>query len=213
MVIYLIRHGQTDWNKDHRFQGQVATELNETGVRAAEKTRDALKAYPIDMILSSPLKRAVDTAKIIAEGINVPVVIEPELIEVSFGAWEGTPIKEGSELYSGEGVLPEGAAWRFRNTPFEWEGGPGGETYADVMKRIGAFVEKLEKDEAYRDRHIVFSIHGVNGRCLLRLFMTDEEYEKYGQDFFGYPAPNCSVSILVSDENGRRIEAVDQVFD
>ena len=65
MNLYLVRHGQTDWNIQGRIQGSTDIELNSTGLNQAQKTAELLKNIDFDVIYSSPLKRTVDTAKII----------------------------------------------------------------------------------------------------------------------------------------------------
>lgn len=64
-MIYIVRHGQTDWNLEGRYQGRTDIDLNETGIKQAEKIRQELKSVKFDKVFSSPLKRAYKTAQII----------------------------------------------------------------------------------------------------------------------------------------------------
>ena len=68
MKLYLARHGQTDWNLEHKAQGQVDIPLNDTGIKQAEELKDKLKSYDFDICYCSPLKRAIQTAEIAVDG-------------------------------------------------------------------------------------------------------------------------------------------------
>lgn len=89
MKLYVVRHGQTNWNVENRFQGQIDTELTDVGKQQAQKLSEKLKNIDFDLILSSPLKRAIDTANIINQYKQSKILIEPKLIERSFGDFEG----------------------------------------------------------------------------------------------------------------------------
>ena len=85
MEILLTRHGQTEWNLLKKVQGKADIELNEKGVKQAEETRDSLKNEEIDLILCSPLKRAIQTAEIINQGRNIKMIIDERVSERDFG--------------------------------------------------------------------------------------------------------------------------------
>ena len=89
MKLYIIRHGQTDWNRARRLQGRTDIPLNEWGRRVAELTREGLKDVAFDMAFTSPLIRAKETAEIILGDRNVPIIEDERIIEVNFGAYEG----------------------------------------------------------------------------------------------------------------------------
>ena len=95
MIIYLVRHGETDWNRQNRLQGIEDIELNETGRRQSTECADSFTGIPIDRILSSPLKRAKKTADIMAARMGIaPVIIEQELTERDFGKLSGLTFEE-----------------------------------------------------------------------------------------------------------------------
>ena len=94
MELYIIRHGETDWNKEKRLQGRSDTELNEYGIELAEITGEALKDVHFDCIYSSPLKRAYKTAEIIRGQRNLEIITDERLREISFGVVEGVPMSE-----------------------------------------------------------------------------------------------------------------------
>ena len=79
MKLYLVRHGETDWNKVKRIQGQVDIPLNQFGKRLAEETAEGLRDIPFDLCISSPLSRAHETARIILYGKDIPIIKMPEL--------------------------------------------------------------------------------------------------------------------------------------
>ena len=86
MNIYVLRHGQTDYNVQGKFQGQVDVPINETGKKQAKQIAKELENITFDVIFSSPLQRAIQTAKIVT---NSDVIIDNRLIERSFGKLEG----------------------------------------------------------------------------------------------------------------------------
>ena len=90
MNLYVIRHGQTNWNIQGRIQGSTDVELNSTGINQAEQTAQLLKDIDFEAIYSSPLKRTVDTANIINVYHNINIIKDNRIIERNFGNFEGT---------------------------------------------------------------------------------------------------------------------------
>ena len=91
MKVYIVRHGQTDWNVQHKAQGRSDIPLNETGRRQAEELRDKIKDIKFDAVYASPLKRARETAEIATDG-EYKIVFDDRLMERSFGDFEGKEI-------------------------------------------------------------------------------------------------------------------------
>jgi broad specificity phosphatase PhoE len=89
MRLFLIRHGETSWNKDEFFRGRIDMELNDRGREQARRTAEALRGVKISAVYSSPLSRAYETAHQIAEPHGLPVIIEPDLIDIDYGSWQG----------------------------------------------------------------------------------------------------------------------------
>mgnify|MGYP005782903757 FL=1 len=89
MKILITRHGQTDWNVLGKIQGQTDIELNDNGRQQAKETGELIKNENIDIIITSPLKRAKETAKIINENFNVTIIEDNRLMERNFGKSEG----------------------------------------------------------------------------------------------------------------------------
>lgn len=107
---YYLRHGQTDWNLEKRFQGQRDIPLNNYGELQAQSAAHLLRKEPVATICSSPLLRARRTAEIVGEALNLPVVLVDGLKEVGFGEWEGTVMDHATygRWRAGE-LLPQGA--------------------------------------------------------------------------------------------------------
>ncbi|MDO4535454.1 MAG: histidine phosphatase family protein [Clostridium perfringens] len=99
--LLLIRHGETNWNKLGKFQGSIDIELTEEGKKQAKLLNNRLKDK-FDFIYTSPLKRAKETAMILAQSSNKTLNIEEKMKEINFGSWEGLTIKEISEKYNNE---------------------------------------------------------------------------------------------------------------
>ncbi|MGD9142906.1 MAG: histidine phosphatase family protein [Dehalococcoidia bacterium] len=149
--IILVRHGETDWNASETFRGRVEVALNDVGLRQADDLGGYLANEKIDIIYSGPLRRAVDTAKSIADYQNLEVNTVKNLTDIDFGDWQGVSWKEVEEKY------PE--LYRdWLDTP-EQVKIPGGESLEDVRRRAVPFVE----DAVMRcgEGKIVFVSHHV----------------------------------------------------
>ena len=97
-TIMLIRHGETNWNVEEVFRGQIDIRLNKTGSKTSGVVGEALDV-PIIAVYSSPLKRAVKTAQIIASGHNTNIIIAPDLTDLDYGEWQGLSHEEVKEKY------------------------------------------------------------------------------------------------------------------
>lgn len=107
MELYLIRHGQTDWNREKRIQGTEDIPLNDTGRHQAAVCAQALSALPFEAIYTSPLSRAVETARIISDACrHAPVILEPGLTERDFGIGSGLTYEELHRRYPQYPKLP-----------------------------------------------------------------------------------------------------------
>jgi broad specificity phosphatase PhoE len=131
-IVLLARHGESDWNAAHRWQGHADRPLTEKGRAQASALAERLAHIDLDEVYSSDLRRAADTARVVAEAQGLGLVQLPELREVDVGSWSGLTREEAEERF------PEGfARWR--------EGFPGwadGEGYDEMAQRvIGAVVQ------------------------------------------------------------------------
>jgi ribonuclease H / adenosylcobalamin/alpha-ribazole phosphatase len=131
----LLRHGQTPLSVQKRFAGAVDVPLTDTGARQAEAAAARLAARGgLDLIVTSPLQRARQTADVVAAATGVPVQPEAGFREANFGKWEGLSFAEAKSQWP-----EEMAAWLARpgTSP------PGGESFADVALRVGAALDEL----------------------------------------------------------------------
>ncbi len=97
--IILARHGETEWNLAEVFRGRIDVKLNETGIKQAELLAEYLSGVKIQAIYSSPLKRALRTAEVIASHHKLNIKVTPGLIDLDFGKWQGLPIQEVKDKY------------------------------------------------------------------------------------------------------------------
>lgn len=157
MRILLLRHAETEWNRERRFQGWRDVPLSATGREQAESAARLLAATRIDAVWSSPLARARDTAVIIAAPHRLAVQESEAFREMGFGDWEGLTRDEVRERF------PDAhRAWA--ETPHEaaW---PGAETLAAVRARALAGLEALRA--AHSGQTICLVSHGITGRILI----------------------------------------------
>ena len=93
-LFYLVRHGETKWNAVDRICGRSDVPLSEAGRRQAKRLAERLKPISFDALYSSPLKRAIDTARFISERIGLEPVLDDSLVELDYGQWEGKTLQE-----------------------------------------------------------------------------------------------------------------------
>lgn len=129
--LYIIRHGQTEWNKSGVFQGSLDSPLTKEGIESAKKIAQLLKNKQIKTIFTSPLGRAEQTAKIIASEIKAKIIVIPDFKEISFGIFEGKKQTTVKKLFKDFFVK------RGENQFYKlYEPYPEGESYFDVFLRI-----------------------------------------------------------------------------
>ncbi len=179
--LFLIRHGETSWNKETRFQGQVDVTLNERGIAQAEALSKRLAGQNFAACFSSSLSRALETADIIAKPHRKPVQAVPDLQEMNFGYWEGLTAKEISQKYD-----RESAAWWSR--PLE-NRVPGGETLVELAQRSVQAVKTIVQQ--YPEEKVLLVTHGGVIRCIVAtaLGIDLNQYWRLRQD-------NTSLSII-----------------
>jgi broad specificity phosphatase PhoE len=97
--LILARHGQTAWNVEEVFRGRIDVELNQTGIKQAELLAEYLSGLKIEAVYSSPLKRALKTAEVVARRQRLEVAVSPGLIDGDFGQWQGLSLREVKDKY------------------------------------------------------------------------------------------------------------------
>ena len=191
MTIYLMRHGETEWNKIGKFQGQVDTPLAKEGILQAQKTSEGMKEIPFDCIFSSPLKRAYMTAQIIRGDREIPLIRDNRLKEMSFGIYEGRRL-------AGFNKPGRVRAMRFRNDPVRYRPPKHGETFEELIARTSGFIrEEILPLEGKMDT-ILITAHGAAVRSII-LALTGRELKDFWNTPFG---KNCSTA-LFECENGQ----------
>ena len=143
----LIRHGETAWNREKRFQGASDTALNEVGRLQAQLVAGALLRENVQSILSSPLLRARETANIIGARLGVEVKVLTELAELAFGEYEGRLESELREKH-GERFIQ----WRESHYTLP---APGGDSILTVKERVGRAVEVMHRTVRLGDVAVV----------------------------------------------------------
>jgi len=179
LKIYVVRHGQTNWNIENRLQGCVDIPLNDIGIKQAHTLANIIRSLDYDLIISSPLSRALDTANIINSKRQIPLITSPFLLERSFGFLEGVYGTEyDKDLY-----------WDYSKNY----------TYKDVepvqtfFNRIYTYMDILKK--SYSDKNLLLVTHnGVNiatncyfnglpaNRNLLSIQLDNCSYAEYDFD-------------------------------
>lgn len=147
--LILLRHGQTDWNAQHRFQGQEDVPLNDLGRRQAEMARGALEGIQLDAVYASPLSRALETASIARPGVEIHT--DPRLMEINVGSWAGMTWDDV------KATMPDYEAKYANGVDFRRS--PEGETLADVEARGVPAV--LGIAQAHGGQTVLIVAHGL----------------------------------------------------
>lgn len=183
--LWLIRHGQTDWNKNRIFQGHLDTPLNDKGEQQAMALVETLGDTSFKAIYSSDLKRAMQTAKPLAKIKGQEIITEKKLREIHVGLYEGIPVEE---------VITENPEWvkRFR------EGDPtflipGGESMGEFSERICSALESIA-GRYQGERVAIFTHGGAIGSALRRAYNDPDKRQ--------FMVPNCGVTKLVLKPGG-----------
>jgi len=157
-ILFLFRHGETDWNREGRLQGHTDTLLNATGLVQAKALGETLRIHRLDALLSSDLSRARTTAQIVSEALGVPLFIDAGLRETNVGAAEGLLWAE-AKIRFGEGLTER---WYSEgDVAF-----PGGETGAATRARGLEALRRFTTRQTYR--RIGVSTHGAMVRQLMK---------------------------------------------
>lgn len=187
MRLYIVRHGETDWNKERKVQGFSDIPLNEYGRHLARQTAEGMKDIPFDLAYTSPLIRAKETAEIILAGRDIPVIETNGLKEMGFGAYEG--------MHCGAKIkTPENEAFqKFFSDTGNFIPAEGGESIGQVMERTGKFLKELCENKELQGKHILLSTHGAAMTAFLNHIRKNTE----PADFWKWQVPvNCAVTIV-----------------
>ena len=186
MKIYIIRHGETDWNQTRRMQGRKDVPLNAFGRHLAEETKEALLEVGFDAVYTSPLGRAKETAQIVS-GERAPILCDERLIEMSFGVYEGLFAAKDSWN------IPDPAFQNFFDAPEKYVPPTEGEAFEEVKERLKAFMKELREKQL---KTVLLSTHGAALCVLLNLVVKEKELSAVWD---GGVHKNCAVTILEDD--------------
>lgn len=149
--ITIIRHGETIWNTQQRIQGQLNSNLSENGILQAELVAKALAKREFDVLISSDLERAAETAKIINQQLLLPLEYNANLRERSFGKVEGMSFAEINQQYP-----DEYQSYKQRDPKFAFT---GGESIEQLFKRVTSEMEAIARK--FSDKKVLIVSHGL----------------------------------------------------
>jgi probable phosphoglycerate mutase len=183
--LLLVRHGETDWNQQSRYQGQVDISLNENGKLQSEKVAEFLKDISIDKVYSSSLLRAKETAEIILQQHqNVNLELNDGFKEIIHGAWEGKSETEIEQEFPGE-------LQRWRETPEQFQM-PAGENFQQVWQRTVEVYESIIKAALTEKLNTILIVaHGGTNQILLcHILGLSAEH------FWNFRQSNCCLNVI-----------------
>ncbi len=210
MRIYIMRHSETDWNRQHRIQGRSDLHLNINGMKIAALSGDGMADIPIDVCFSSPLARAQETAALVLARnphfvkSGGRIQLDERLIEICFGEWEGN-----DRIFGPEGTQEEKDNFNKFFHSLDAEYCPmGAESLRDVVKRSSAFLEELAGRKDLQDKTVLVLTHGCTFRCMLYRFADSEEYFRHPKVIY-----NCGTARIDVDPEGGMTQAdPDRIF-
>ena len=200
MLIYIVRHGETDLNRQGIMQGWLDEPLNENGILLAKLTGQGMKSIRFDACISSPLCRAWKTARLVLEESGngeLPISTDERLKELGFGDCEGMRVDQWP--------LPYAEAQKIFTDTFAFGGLPNAETISALCARTSAFLDELiARDD---DKTWLVATHGCALRAMLNRFYDDPT------DFWqGQTPPNCAVNILEAKGGQAKLIARDYLY-
>lgn len=152
-MLYITRHGKTDWNNRHKMQGRTDIPLNDEGRKMAEQAAEEYKSVHLDVCYCSPLIRAKETAEIMLKEKNVPIIYDERLTEMSFGEYEGV---ENSFQ------IPDCPINVLFKEPEKYISSVGGsETFEELYKRTGEFLSEIIFPQLDEGKDILIVGHGA----------------------------------------------------
>lgn len=171
MKIYFTRHGETDWNLANKVCGRTEANLTEKGISQAKALAEKVKGFGIDLIISSPMKRAMDTAGFVAEKCGAVIIPDARLLEQDYGIYEGVDRKDPRFLNNK------------KNFAYKY---PNGESMMQVAARVYPLIDEVR--EKYADKTVLFVCH--NGVCrVANTYFRDVTNEEY----FLWSLENCGL--------------------
>ena len=191
MKIYIMRHGETNWNRERRFQGTSDIPLNEEGKEMAVITEEKSHDIHVDRIYCSPLTRARETAAIMNRNRKLEIGLDERLIEVSFGVEEGIQIDEAR-------TNKESRVYNFLQNPANYIPPEKGESIADIRERCQSFIEEVLLPLENECDGVLLVSHGAYIRVMVAIVCGYPDSELWDR----VEHHNCSITSF-SLENGK----------
>ena len=183
-MLYIIRHGQTDWNVSRKLQGQTDIPLNDTGREMAKKAAKECADIHFDVCFCSPLCRAKETADILFGARDIPIVYDERLKEMGFGRFEG------HENSYDDPNCP--ASMLFKH-PEQYDGSlTGGETMQELFDRTGEFLREEVEPRLKQGLDVVIVGHGAMNSCIVCQIKGRDR-----KDFWTEGIENCKLYKLL----------------
>lgn len=196
MRLYLIRHGETDWNRQRRLQGHSDIPLNEAGRQEARAAGERLKKIHLDCAFTSPLKRARETAQLVLGGREIPLYEDARIREIGFGVAEG---EQGRD----QAMQPTGIFAEFFYTPESYVPPRGGEDVRMLCSRTWSFLEDITSRKELQEQSVLIATHGAALQSML-LWIKKLSYQDFWKSGL---KKNCSVTVAeVRDGQARLLE-------
>ena len=178
-----MRHGKTDWNLLHKLQGKTDIPLNDMGRQMARDARERYKDIHFDVCFSSPLLRARETAELVLEGRDVPVIIDDRLAEMGFGIYEGT-----EEVFE----KPECPVRVLFFNPEKYEAVGGAESLESLIKRTSEFLDEVAMPLVNEGKDVLILGHGAMNSAVIGNIRHKEL-----RDFWAEGIENCKLIKLL----------------
>ena len=194
MKLYVMRHGETDWNKERRLQGQADVPLNQFGRVLARESAKGMASIDFHAAYSSPLIRARETAELIVAERNLPVVIDERLKEMSFGPYEDLCCANDNW------EIPDDGFVHFFTAPERYQPPEGGDSFSDVQDRIASLIAEMRRIYP-PDSNILMVGHGV----VVGAFLAIADKRPLVDFWKDKVQKNCAVNILEIADNECRI--------
>ncbi len=187
-MLYIIRHGKTDWNKLKKIQGRSDIPLNEEGRKMAEEAREEYKDIHFDVCYCSPMIRARETAEILLKGRDIPIIFDERLVEMGFGIYEG--IQESFQI-------PDCPVNVFFWTPEKYTTPvEGGESLDELFARTGAFLNECVYPKLKEGKDVLIVGHGAMNSSIVC-----QVKNRPVSEFWAEGIPNCKLQTLIDTAN------------
>lgn len=157
-MLYIMRHGKTDWNIRHKLQGRTDIPINDEGRQIAEHAAKEYRNVHFDICYCSPLIRAKETAEIVLRGREVPIITDDRLKEMGFGIYEGT---ENSF------EIPDCPINVLFQKPESYQAVEGGESLEELYARTGEFLREIVTPALEQGKDILIVGHGAMNSCII----------------------------------------------